>query len=164
MDRTDELSRRLVAEMPALRAWLGRLAGAEADDVLQDVLARAWRYRSAYDASQPIGGWLRQIARRVWIDRHQRANPDPERLGDRAETLPAPRASDPALREDIEHRLEKLRPIERDILLRFHRDGLSIAEIAAELGHPVGTVKSHLHRARQRLTGAGPSPSPRGES
>lgn len=150
VDRTDELSRRLVAEMPALRAWLRPFAGAQAEDVLQDAFARAWRYRHTYDATQPVGGWLRQIARRVWIDQRRRAD-DPERLGDLVDEIPAPRTSDLGSREELQQQLARLKPVERNIVLRFHRDQASLIEIAEALSLPVGTVKSHLHRARQRL-------------
>jgi RNA polymerase sigma-70 factor (ECF subfamily) len=47
--------------------------------------------------------------------------------------------------------LAGLEPIERTVLLCFHRDGRPVAAIARELRLPVGTVKSHLSRGRSRL-------------
>jgi RNA polymerase sigma-70 factor (ECF subfamily) len=56
-----------------------------------------------------------------------------------------------AVREELGMLLEKLDPAERECLLRHHHRGQSIAQIAAEIGMPSGTVKSHLYRGRQRL-------------
>ena len=47
--------------------------------------------------------------------------------------------------------LEHLDTTEREALVRFHARGESVREIATSLGLPEGTVKSHLHRARQKL-------------
>jgi DNA-directed RNA polymerase specialized sigma24 family protein len=56
-------------------------------------------------------------------------------------------------RADALHIVAGLAPRERDVLLRFHVDGESVAEIAAALCVPIGTVKSDLARARKRLAG-----------
>jgi RNA polymerase sigma-70 factor (ECF subfamily) len=47
--------------------------------------------------------------------------------------------------------LARLSSLERALLLRFHAQGRSVHELAAELGLPEGTIKSHLHRARRKL-------------
>lgn len=66
-------------------------------------------------------------------------------------------------RDDIARQLATLKPKERAvIMLRFYSD-LSEAEVAAELGMPLGTVKSTCHRALQRLrSAAGPATTPAG--
>lgn len=66
---------------------------------------------------------------------------------------PPPQADpvhDPEI-DELWERLGELRPIERMcVVLRFYED-LSLDQVAAELDLPVGTVKSHLHRALARL-------------
>jgi DNA-directed RNA polymerase specialized sigma24 family protein len=47
--------------------------------------------------------------------------------------------------------LAVLRPLEREVLLRFHQNMESVREIALATDMPEGTVKSHLSRARRRL-------------
>jgi len=72
-------------------------------------------------------------------------------LGDDEGALAAPPAAEAGVGESVEALLMPLAAVERDVLLRFHRDGRSVREIARALGMPEGTVKSHLHRARRRL-------------
>jgi DNA-directed RNA polymerase specialized sigma24 family protein len=53
----------LVAELPRLRDFVRRLVGGDdVDDVLQEVAARAWRYRGAFDGERPLAPWLRTTA------------------------------------------------------------------------------------------------------
>jgi RNA polymerase sigma factor (sigma-70 family) len=57
---------------------------------------------------------------------------------------------DPEL-DELWHRLDQLRPDQRAcVVLRFYED-LSLAEIAAQLDLPLGTVKTHLHRGLATL-------------
>lgn len=158
-DPSARLEDRLPAEIPALRSFLGRLAGEEADDLLQEVLQRALSYRHAFDPQGSLGGWLRRIATRAFHDRLAQAARQPEALGDRDGELAAGgrtaagAAGEEALarRELVAHLLQRLAPLEREALVRFHQGGESIAAIARALGLPEGTVKSHLHRARRKL-------------
>jgi RNA polymerase sigma-70 factor (ECF subfamily) len=150
----DPFVHRLAAETPRLRSHAARLiARADVDDLVQETLARAWRYRTAFDADKELGPWLRATATRVAQDLRARRGRDPV-IGDLTEE-PAARA--PAAIEEHEHvdlLLARLESIERDVLVRFHRLGQSIAEIATALALPTGTVKSHLHRARRKLADA----------
>lgn len=148
----DAFGQRLLAFEPRLVSFLQRLCRAPADDLVQETLARAWRSRRSFDAARGgLESWLLRIAFRTFLDERARANGAPGTL---AEDLPAGTA-DPAeaaaIREQITALLRGLGDRERDVLLRFHRDGCSIAEIAHALALPSGTVKSHLHRARQKL-------------
>jgi RNA polymerase sigma-70 factor (ECF subfamily) len=51
----------------------------------------------------------------------------------------------------LEQALAELPELPRRAFLAFHRDGRSLNQIAAEMGLPLNTLKSHLRRARQRL-------------
>jgi RNA polymerase sigma-70 factor (ECF subfamily) len=149
------LDQRLVAELPAVRAFLRRLTGGrgEAEDLAQEVVARALRYRRAFDGERELGPWLRGTALRVFLDHRERRRRAPGELGE----APASRERHEELVEDrdaIERHLAKLSAVERDVVLRFHGRGESIREIAAALALPEGTVKSHLHRARRRIGGS----------
>lgn len=157
---------RLPAEIPALRATLRRLAagtaGVDADDLLQETMQRALRYRHAYDPAQPLGAWLSGIALRVFLDARARIRSQPRALGEAVAALPdhapAPRngqaiTGDPLLAADLQRLLALLPRADREALERFHLREQSIADIARDTGEPEGTVKSRLHRARQRLAG-----------
>lgn len=150
----DLLQERLAEALPRLTAHFARRsgsgAGVEPDDLAQEVVARALRYRASYDPARALWPWLMRVAERVLHDqrsRHQR-QPTPVAEFD----PPAPRAQDRGETvEEIATLLARLRPIERDVLVRFHQRGQSVQEIAAALAIPEGTVKSHLSRARRRL-------------
>ena len=140
----------LEGELPKLRALLLKLAPAsEVDDLVQDVIARALRYRESFDNERPLGPWLAKTALHAYLD--QRAKQQREGPVE----SPRDRAAEPdwsvEQREVVAHLLSKLEPIEREVLVRFHQHGESVREIAAAIGLPPGTIKSHLHRARKRL-------------
>lgn len=156
---SDPFAEKLAAETPRVRAWLARLIRrADVDDLVQETLTRAWRYRSAFDEGKELGPWLRGTALRVALDhraRLQREIPTSS-LDDASAVQPAAAHADhEALdaNEVIDALLARLDATERDVLVRFHRLGQSIAEIASTLRLPAGTVKSHLHRARRKLAG-----------
>jgi len=151
-----ELDRRIVAEIPRVRAFLARLAGGEAEDLLQDAMARALRSREAVRADGSLRGWLLRIAFRVYLDHREWRRRIPETLGERALEIQEPDGPHPdreADREVVERLLGGLTKTEREVLVRFHRDRALIRDIARTLGMPEGTVKSHLHRGRRRLAG-----------
>lgn len=145
-----------------LLGFLRRLCGADADaeDVLQETLAKVWRLRASFDPDGNAEGWLLQAAFRTFCDhRARRRRAVPGSVNGSAtepDALPAPSAPCPVeLRDEVVRTLAALPPIERELLLGFHRDGLSLRELAERHALPVNTVKSHLHRSRARLA-AGP--------
>jgi len=155
------LEGRMSAEIPRLRAYVARLLGVgtsspDAEDALQEVLARAWRYRASFEEERALGPWLRRAALRVVLDRRSARERAPQAVElDPAEVPARARGDVAAQREQLERMLTPLSPIEREALLRFHARGESIAEIAAALALPEGTVKSHLWRARRRIAERG---------
>ncbi|MBI5435004.1 MAG: sigma-70 family RNA polymerase sigma factor [Planctomycetes bacterium] len=140
----------LEGELPKLRALLAKLAPArEVDDLVQEVVARALRYREAFDGERELGPWLAKTALHVYLDHRARL----AREGPIEETTERAAAPDESVeeREFVANLLAKLPSVERDVLVRFHQRGESVREIASALRIPEGTVKSHLHRARKRL-------------
>lgn len=156
IDREETLRGRLPAELPALRAFVARLArgageGVDAEDLVQEVVARALRYARSFDPERALGPWLRRSAVRRLIDWRRQRQREPEKLIDPT-SAPAP-AREPGidLREQVARLMRRLPEHEREVLLRFHRDDVPVREIARELGLSEGTVKSRLHRGRERL-------------
>lgn len=152
----DALDLRLPAEIPGLRAFLRRLAGArlpaaDLDDAVQETLVRALRSRQQYDAARPLGPWLRAAAVRAFLDLRERSARGARPPGESGREPEAPDRSYAEQRETVEALLASLSEVERTALLAFHRDGMSVQAIASRLGLPDGTVKSHLHRAREKL-------------
>ena len=155
--------RQLVAATPRILAFVrtlcrGGVVGVGVEDLVQETLARAWRSRATFDASKGTAEtWLSRIAFCVYLDHREAgagAAPLREPLRDEhAVAAPGPLAH-AAARERTRHLFARLGARERDVLLRFHRDGRSIAELAAAEAVSPGTIKSLLHRARARLWAA----------
>ena len=139
--------------VPALRRFVLRLCGSDhdADDVLQETLAKVWRLRAGFDPARGGDAWLHQAAFRCFCDHRRRGRRVPTPTAELAH-VPAHEAPCPtALRDELEHRLAAVDPTSRSLLLAFHRDGRTMQQLAQAHGVPVNTVKSWLHRARLRL-------------
>jgi RNA polymerase sigma-70 factor (ECF subfamily) len=122
-----------------------------AEDVVAEAFLRVWARIGRYDASRPFEPWFYRIVVNLAIDdRRRRGRTQPDA------TIAEPAAPDGALvageaRADLEAELRALPPVERAVVvLRYYHD-LEEPQIAAVLDCPVGTVKSRLHRARERL-------------
>jgi RNA polymerase sigma-70 factor (ECF subfamily) len=154
-DRTDDrpLTDLLQQARPRLLGFLRRLCGADAEDVLQETLAKVWRLRGGFDPSRGGIGWLLQAAFRCFCDHRERQRRQPRAAAaHEVATASARETTCPIeLQDELQRCLATLPPLERDLLLGFHAHGQSLRELAAEHRLPVNTVKSHLHRARARL-------------
>src|SRR5580698_1398798 len=160
---TEPLQTRLLRQAAAMS---GDISAAE--DLVAETLGEAWKSLARYDESCRFSTWLYAIL----LHRHQkwrrraRSRPvalawlpifDREELVARQENVPSPEPT-PAeaaarnensarLRECLDRLPEKHRQI---LLLRFFEDA-SLPDMALVLGCPVGTVKSRLHHALEKL-------------
>ncbi len=126
-----------------------------AEDAMQDAFVKIWRNASFYDASRgsPIT-WLATIARNVAIDLHRREHPAGRQRDDAVDfdsfvdPAPAPSAETIAA---LRACLDRLDDDQRTLILAAYLRGDTREELAARLGHPMGTIKSWLHRGLARL-------------
>jgi RNA polymerase sigma-70 factor (ECF subfamily) len=131
---------------------------ADAEDLVQDTLLRAWRSIDTFDGRHPRA-WLLTILRNTQVNRHRRRRPqlldDPDLTADRglgdaqdsAEDVVVGRTFDVV----VDAALSALPTTFRQVVLLVDVDGLTYAEAAEVLGVPEGTVMSRLHRARRRI-------------
>jgi len=160
-------SRKAFAEIfehfaPRLKSYLMRLGSdpSGAEEVMQEVMLNVWRKAEQYDRKQAsVSTWIFRIARNRRIDNHRKTN------------KPELDAEDPMLRPveseqpdiivnrgqmevKVREVVETL-PEEQVILLKaaFY-EGLSHSEIAKRFELPLGTVKSRIRLAFQRLRGS----------
>lgn len=131
----------------ALHAMLGD--DAEAQDVVQEAYARAWQRWSTLQTYSVPEAWVRQVAWRLAVSRARRVKVGLGKLRciGPATDVPGPDADRVALLRA----LAQISGAQRRVVVLHHVVGLSVAEIAAEVDAPVGTVEARLSRGRAAL-------------
>ncbi len=131
-----------------------------ASDVVQEVWLRVVRGLGRLRDASRFRPWLFGIARRVLMDRLRKRYAEPQ-FGDVDLTeIPEVVVADDREQDLVllESGLARLPVLERDVLVLFYLEELSLNEIAELASIPVGTVKSRLFRARQLLRAQVASP------
>jgi RNA polymerase sigma-70 factor (ECF subfamily) len=148
----------------SLHHFLLRLTRREdvAEDIGQEAFVRVLRNLDRFDERFRFSTWIFTIARRLWINHIQKFRPIPD--SDAVGSRPGQDDGPEVVAETKEHKariadavavgLAALNPRQREIVELFHGRELSIQEIAFRLELPVGTIKSHLFRARRRMSAA----------
>ena len=144
---------------PRVKAYMMRRGAdaATAEDVAQETLLTVWRRASLYvEEKGSAAAWIFAIARNVRIDRLRREMPWQELPEDRAEQPSAELPPDEAVSEKerqgrVRAALAQLPPEQHEVVALSYLDGLSHGEIAQRLGLPLGTVKSRMRIAYQRI-------------
>lgn len=139
-----------------LRAFLRRLAAdpAQADDLAQEAFIRAYRGLARFEGGASFRSWLYAIAWREFLQA-RRKEAARGKLSTALADEPAPASpADNGLSLDLQRALAGLAENERAAILLCDAAGLSHGEAAATLGAPLGTVKSLIARAREKLRAA----------
>jgi len=147
----------------AVRALLRRLAAgnqALADDLAQETFLLAYRNLRSFRQDAKFSTWLYRIATNAFLA-HNRKRSE-ELLGDNANEVPDEESNEPGghsedhagaavLSIDMARALATLSEGERAAIVHCYHNDLSHEEAAYVLGCPVGTVKNHILRAKQKL-------------
>ena len=139
----------------AVRHFLRHLTRGDtalADDLAQETFVHGYRKMSDFHGHSLFSTWLLGIAHNHWRNarRLQRSVPlEPEHMC-RLETVPA---STPLsdLKADITQAMSALTTDEQAVFHLHYQQGFSHPEIATVLACPLGTVKTHLNRGREKL-------------
>ncbi len=132
---------------PALLAYLRRLCGPAAEDLLQETFVQAMRRMDRLQQAQSPRAWLFGIARHVGLSAMRRRRPMMTLSSEPAAIVAA---GDERV-EQMRQAMADLPESQRQALELRVRDGLTYEEIAVVLSVPVGTVRSRLHNAVRRL-------------
>lgn len=157
-EQTRRFEEYIVPEMPFL-ARISRSMShsqAEAEDLAQETLVKAFRAMDGFDGKHPRA-WLARIARNTAINRDQRnrefllpeegiVEPEPDDSED-----PEDIVLSGVVDEDLLRALDELPPSFRVVVQLVDVEEMSYKDAADALDIPLGTVMSRLHRARARL-------------
>lgn len=137
----------------ALRTLLRRLCAgdaARADDLAQEAFLRAHAKLATYRGEARFGTWLHRVAWNVFASEARRRPPAQEAAAPPPAALDAGHARAEA-RVDLDRAFAVLRPEERAALALAYGEDLSHEEAAAILGWPLGTLKTHVARGKEKL-------------
>jgi len=147
---------------PRVKSYLRRLGASDpvADDLVQEVMLTVWRRADQFDrAKARVSTWVFTIARNKRIDALRREKRpevdmgDPATLPDREDEAPGPedRAGAGEVAEMLRRAIRVLPPEQAELLNMAFYDDKSHSMIAEEMNLPLGTVKSRLRLALQKL-------------
>ena len=162
-DRAAAFTEYVEPEIPMLLRVARTLtaSNADAEDLVQETLIRAYRALDRFDGAHPRA-WLLTILRHTASNLRRRSRPD---LVDSFDPLPDPQpafgANRPStadeaalagvLEPEVESALAALDPRFQAVLMMVDVHRLTYAECSEALGIPIGTVMSRLSRARDRM-------------
>jgi RNA polymerase sigma-70 factor (ECF subfamily) len=157
----ERFDRYVVPELDVLyrTAWSLTRSDADAQDLVQDTLLRAYRAIDRFDGRHPRA-WLLTIMRNANINRVRKKKPDllddPDATFERSTEFaerdhPESLVVDPVFDAAVETAFQGLPDMFREIVELVDLNGLAYQEAADLLDIPVGTVMSRLHRARKRI-------------
>lgn len=152
------------AHQASLYAYMLRISGRPdvAEDIVQDAFVRALTNLHRFDFKFRFSTWLFTIAKRLYVNAMQKHKPafDSDIVGGAEGSFDAPES--PTIESEvtvnakraISFALGQLSEEQREIVVLFHQLDWPIAQIAEYMDMPEGTIKSHLHRGRQRMRAA----------
>jgi RNA polymerase sigma-70 factor (ECF subfamily) len=128
-----------------------------AEDVAQEVFVKLWQALPRYDGRAQLSTWIYAITRNASISAmRKRRRPlsmsDPLVL-EEVESRGAMPEAEPA-DGSLWRRVEALPDRQRQAVTLYYQEERTVEEVAAMMGLPVNTVKTHLHRARASLAAA----------
>ena len=130
-----------------------------AEDLAQEAFSRVYQHARSYQGKGSFIGWLRRIAVNLAKDsirklaKNRAVSLDDTASPEVVDPQPGPAAilGSNWLAQEVRAAIETLSEEHRAVVVMRFFDGNSLQEIAAELGCPVGTVKSRLHYALQHI-------------
>ena len=145
----------VVALIPALRAFAWSLShnSADADDLVQETLTKAWTHRAKFEMCTNLRAWLFTILRNTYytaVVKKRREVADED--GKHAATLSAAPTQDWSVAvRSLRTALQQLPHEHREALVLVGAAGMTYEEAAEICGCALGTIKSRVNRARARL-------------
>ncbi len=139
-----------------LRVLLRRLTcgnHALADDLAQETLLRAYRGLRRYRGGAKFSSWLYRIGYNVFLSdlRQRKSQTSTTTASTRGSEVDHQQRRNVELQHDLERGMNALRPEERGAITLNYFEELTHQEIAHILDCPLGTIKTHIHRGKEKL-------------
>jgi RNA polymerase sigma-70 factor, ECF subfamily len=145
----------MLAALPSLRAFAMSLTGRpdRADDLVQETVMRAWAKQESFQPGTNMNAWLFTILRNLFYSQmRKRGREVQDTDGAFTASLGVAPPQDGVMDlSDLKAALAKLPPDQREAILLIGASGFSYEEAARICGCAVGTIKSRVNRARNRL-------------
>jgi RNA polymerase sigma-70 factor, ECF subfamily len=145
----------LIAATPSLRAFGMSLTGRSdrADDLVQETLMKAWHHQDSFEAGTNLKAWLYTILRNEFYSQLRKRRREVED----ADGVYSSKVASPSEQEghldmaDLRIALAQLPEDQREAIVLVGASGFSYEEAAKISGVAIGTVKSRVSRAREKL-------------
>lgn len=137
----------------SLRAFLTRHTGQPelAEDLAQDAFIRAFEHIGAFRSDASFKTWLFSIAHRELLQSIRRSGAFRRAIEGLMRFNPVEPVEHSFAGLDLQKGLASLTDVERSALLLADACGMSNSEVASTLGAPLGSVKTYIRRARQKM-------------
>ncbi|MCC2650049.1 MAG: polymerase subunit sigma-70 [Microvirga sp.] len=125
----------------------------QAEDLVQETVLKAISKQEKFEADTNLQAWLFTILRNLFFSGHRKAQREVEDAdgGHAARLVTIPDQEDRLAIQDLEAALARLPQEQRVAILLVAAEGMAYEEVAEALGVKLGTVKSRVNRARNRL-------------
>lgn len=138
----------------SVRALLRRLCAGDhalADDLAQETFLRAHRHLDRFRGDAKLSSWLYRIAYNTYLSHARKKSSQELPLEEGREGEAAAPAELTLARHDLNRAFAVLRPEERAALSMTYGRDLDHEEAASILGMPLGTLKTHVRRGKEKL-------------
>jgi RNA polymerase sigma-70 factor (ECF subfamily) len=145
----------VIALLPPLRAFAWSLSrnSADADDLVQDTLIKAWTHKETFEPGTNLRAWLFTILRNTYytavVKRRREVADEDGKYAARLSAAPTQEWS--VAMKAMQAALQRLPSEHREALVLVGAAGLTYEEAAEICGCALGTIKSRVNRARARL-------------
>ena len=155
LQASPKLKSDLLGAIPNLRAFAVSLCGNpdRADDLVQETLVKAWSHLGSFAEGTNMPAWLFTILRNIYYSEYRKRRRE---VSDSEGTIAGRLATAPAQNGhmdflDFREALQKLPADQREALVLIGASGMSYEEAASICNCAIGTMKSRVNRARNRL-------------
>ncbi len=160
---TDDFQRQALEHLNALYNFAMYLTRRppEADDLVQETYLRAFRFAHRFQPGTHLRAWLFQILRNTFLTFYRLREREVALAEDGVPDWDVPMFHDAPdedsrameIHTDLERAMRRLPEEFRTVLLLAEVEGMPLEEVARVMACPVGTVKSRIFRAKERLRG-----------